>query len=163
MAAPSTSAKKSNRMAHEFWKSAGVHLVEKNETGWLRATPDLIRAYLTRPEVHPIDESCAAEIATFEALMEDPFLVIPDTRLATFEDSDAADNYRIVLGFRDVLKEAGTLEGAYLNLMRSGSITVPPVFIDQIVPCYLFRGDWGAKLQNGYNYNKAEKLLHAHL
>ena len=120
-------------MAHEFWKSAGVHLVEKNETGWLRATPDLIRAYLTRPEVHPIDESCAAEVATFEALMEDPFLVVPNARLATFKDSDAADNYRVVLGFRDVLKEAGTLEGAYLNLMRSGSITVPPVFIDQIV------------------------------
>jgi hypothetical protein len=120
-------------MATEFWKSAGYHLVEKNETGWLRATPDLIRAYLTRPEVHPIDESCPAEVATFEALMADPFVVVPDARLATFEDSDSADNYRVVLGFRDVLKEAGTLEGAYLNLMRSGSITVPPVFVDQIV------------------------------
>ena len=120
-------------MSHEFWKSSGFHLVSRNADGWLDVTPDLIRAYLTRPEVHPIEESCAAEVATFEALMEDPFLAIPDDRLAGFEDSDAADNYRVVLRFRDALKDSGTLEGAYLALMRSGTITVPPVFIDQIV------------------------------
>ena len=120
-------------MATEFWKSSGYHLVSRNADGWLDVTPDLIRAYLTRPEVHPIDDSCPAEIATFEALMEDPFLAIPGDRLATFADSDAADNYRVVLGFRDCLVSNGTLEGAYLDLMRSGTITVPPVFIDQIV------------------------------
>ena len=58
-------------MPAEFWKSSGYHLVETNDDGWLKVTPDLIRAYLTRPEVHPVDESCATEIATFEALMED--------------------------------------------------------------------------------------------
>ena len=120
-------------MSHEFWKSSGYHLVAPNADGWLDVTPDLIRAYLTRPEVHPIDESCAAEVATFEALMADPFLTIPDERLASFEDSDAADNYRVVLRFRDCLHVNGTLEGAYLDLMRSGTITVPPVFVDQIV------------------------------
>ncbi|MGI9476830.1 MAG: DUF6352 family protein [Hyphomicrobiaceae bacterium] len=120
-------------MTREFWKSSGFHLVERNADGWLDATPDLIRAYLTRPEVHPVDESCAAEVETFEALMADPFLEITDERLATFEDSDAADNYRVVLGFRDCLKQSGTLEAAYLALMRGGEIRVPPVFIDQIV------------------------------
>ena len=120
-------------MTREFWKSSGFHLVERNADGWLDATPDLIRAYLTRPEVHPVDESCAAEVETFEALMADPFLEISDKRLATFADSDAADNYRVVLGFRDCLKHSGTLEAAYLALMRGGEIRVPPVFIDQIV------------------------------
>ncbi len=120
-------------MTTEFWISSGYHLVSRNADGWLDVTQDLIRAYLTRPEVHPIDDSCAAEIATFEALMGDPFLVIADERLASFQDSDAADNYRVVLGFRDCLVSSGTLEGAYLDLMRSGAITVPPVFIDQIV------------------------------
>ena len=117
----------------DFWKSSGVHLVERNNDGWLTVTPDLIRAYLTRPEVHPIDDSCPNEIATFEALMEDPFLVVPDARLATFADTDASDNYRVVLAFRDVLAKSGTLEGAYLDLMRQGAISLPPVFIDQIV------------------------------
>ena len=117
----------------EFWKSSGYHLVSTNADGWLNVTPDLIRAYLTRPEVHPIEESCANEVATFDALMDDPFREITDERLAAFEDSDAADNYRVVLGFRDVLAGAGTLEAAYLELMRGRAIALPPVFIDQIV------------------------------
>jgi len=120
-------------MMPDFWKSSGFHLVEKNADGWLKVTPDLIRAYLTRPEVHPIDESCGNEVKTFEALMDAPFLTISDEQLASFADTDAADNYRVVLGFRDVLVTSGTLEGAYLELMRQGAIALPPVFIDQIV------------------------------
>lgn len=120
-------------MDAKFWKSAGLHLVERNERGWLAVSPDLIRAYLTRPEIHPIDTSCANEVALFEALMDDPFLIVPDETLAAFQDADAADNYRLVLAYRDLLSDAGTLEGAYLELMRSASIRVPPVFIDQLV------------------------------
>lgn len=120
-------------MTVEFWKSSGHHLVTRNADGWHEVTADLIRAYLTRPEVHPIEESCEKEVATFEGLMEDPFRVIGDDQLAAFADADAADNYRVVLGFRDQLADTGTLEGAYLAMMRSGRITVPPVFIDQIV------------------------------
>jgi hypothetical protein len=129
----STSVKEKIRVTTEFWKSSGYHLVKRNVDGWLTVTPDLIRAYLTRPEIHPIDESCRNEVATFEALMEDPYLTIAEDRLVAFEDKDAADNYRVVLGFRDVLAKSGTLEGAYLDIMRSGTITVPPIFIDQIV------------------------------
>lgn len=117
----------------EFWKSSGLHLVARNRKNWLDVTPDLIRAYLTRPEIHPIDESCANETATFEALMADPFLAVRTERLDTFEDRDTADNYRAVLTFRDALAANQTLEGTYLALMRSGVITVPPVFIDQLV------------------------------
>ena len=120
-------------MEIRFWKSAGLHLVERAANGWLEVTPDLIRAYLTRPEVHPIEESCANEVALFEALMADPFLVVADSRLGELKDEDAADNYRLVLAYRDVLAQSGTLEGAYLQLMRAGAIQVPPVFIDQLV------------------------------
>ena len=120
-------------MPAEFWKSSGYHLVERNSDGWLDVTPDLIRAYLTRPEVHPIDTSCANETALFEALMADPFLAVAPERLAAFDDADAADNYRVVLAYRDLLADAGTLEGAYLALMRDGRIAIPPVFIDQLV------------------------------
>ena len=67
-------------METRFWKSAGPHLVERNDAGWLSVTPDLIRAYLTRPEVHPIETSCAKEVALFEALMADPFAAVPDDR-----------------------------------------------------------------------------------
>jgi hypothetical protein len=120
-------------MTHEFWKSSGFHLVKTNSNGWLNVTADLIRAYLTRPEVHPIDESCDDEVAAFEALMADPFLELPASGLAAFADQDTAHNYRVVLMFRDALADAGTLEGAYLQLMRQRTIAIPPVFIDQLV------------------------------
>lgn len=117
----------------EFWKSAGLHLVERRADGWLVPTPDYVRAYLTRPEVHPIDTSCAAEIALHEALMAAPDLPVEATRLDALADPDAADNYRAVLAWRDLVLDAGTLEDAYLRLARMDRITVPPVFVDQLV------------------------------
>ena len=120
-------------MMHEFWKSAGFHLLEVNEQGWLAVTPDFLRAYFSRPEVHPVDESCDSEIALFEELMSDPFKAVDDARLNQLADEDARDNYRVVLRFRDRLATAGTLEGAYLDLMRGERIDVPPVFVDQMV------------------------------
>lgn len=117
----------------DFWKSAGMHLVERGPEGWLKVTPGFLRAYYTRPEVHPLETSCAAEVALHEALMEDPFLPVDEKRLLGLEDEEAADNYRVVLGYRDILARAGTIEGAYLKLMRQASVSIPPVFIDQMV------------------------------
>ena len=85
----------------DFWKSAGFHLTERHENGGLVVTADLLRAYLTRPEIHPVEESCEAEHRLFEALMEDPFRPVGEAELDAIRDPDAADNYRIVLRFRD--------------------------------------------------------------
>jgi Family of unknown function (DUF6352) len=117
----------------DFWKSAGMHLLEQDSEGWLKVTPQFLLAYYTRPEVHPIDTSCAAEVRLHEALLEDPFRPVQEAEIAALADVEAADNYRVVLGFRDVLQRAGTIEGAYLRLMRGASVNVPPVFIDQMV------------------------------
>jgi hypothetical protein len=120
-------------MRREFWKSAGLHLLETGPQGWLEVTPDFLRAYYTRPEMHPIETSCQAEIELHEALMADPFLEVPPARLAAIADPDAAENYRHVLALRDVLHAAGTIEGAYLRLIRGSRVVVPPVFLDQLV------------------------------
>lgn len=120
-------------MTRDFWKSAGMHLCAVNAEGWLDVTPDLLRAYYTRPEIHPIETSCAEENALFEGLMADPFLAVEPDRLKKIADTDAADNYRVVLNFRNHLMQAGTVEGAYLAMMRRGVADVPPVFIDQMV------------------------------
>ena len=117
----------------DFWKSAGLHLLRRNASGWLDVTPDYVRAYLSRPEVHPVEESCAAEIALYEALMADPFRPVLDAELAAIADPDAIDTYRIVLRFRDHLMRHGTIEGAYLALFGADAIVVPPVFLDQMV------------------------------
>lgn len=117
----------------DFWKSAGLHLVEIGPEGWLKVTPQLLIAYWTRPEVHPIETSCAEEIRLHEELLADPFLPVDEARLARLADPDAIDNYRAVLAFREILMAAGTIEGAYLRIARASRISIPPIFIDQMV------------------------------
>lgn len=117
----------------DFWKSAGLHLVEIGPENWLKVTPQLLLAYWTRPEVHPIETSCSEEIRLHEELLADPFMPVDETRLSRLADPDAADNYRVVLRFRELLTSAGTIEGAYLKLVRSTGVAIPPVFLDQMV------------------------------
>jgi hypothetical protein len=121
-------------MAREFWKSAGLHLVERDAHGWLTVTPPYLRAYLTRPEVHPVEESNAHEIKLHEALLADPFRTVSEAEIVAIEDTDAIDTYRIILSFRDALVKGGTIEKTYLDLMRAPKPPMlPPVFLDQMV------------------------------
>ena len=120
-------------MVPEFWKSAGLHLTARDGRGYLTVTADFLRAYYTRPEIHPVEESCDAEHHLFEALMDDPFREVSDDELGAIRDADAIDNYRVMLGYRDHLVRHGTLEAAYIGLFEKGAITIPPVFIDQLV------------------------------
>lgn len=116
-----------------IWKSAGLHLVDKTRNGWLSVTPDLLRAYITRPEIHPVEESCEQEHILFERLMADPLAPVSDADLEKIADKDAAGNYGFVLGFRDHLVRHGTIEQAYTALFTGDPIRIPPVFIDQMV------------------------------
>jgi len=116
----------------DFWRSAGLHLTEPDAQGWLRVTPDYLRAYYLRPEIHPIEESCDAERRLFDALMEEPFREVSEAELEAMADADARDNYRAVLRFRAHLTNAGTVEGAYLALFSGGQVSVPPLFLDQM-------------------------------
>ena len=73
-------------------------------------------------------------MALHDDLMAEPLRPVDAPRLATLADAEVADNYRLVLAFRDVLMGAGTIEGAYLRLMRqTNNHSIPPVFIDQMV------------------------------
>ena len=117
-----------------IWKSSGLHFTRKQENGWLEVTPDLLRAYYTRPEIHPIDESCDQEHLLFERLMADPAAVITKDELEQIADRDAAENYSIMLRFRDHLIANATIEQAYIALftMKNPPL-VPPLFIEQMV------------------------------
>ncbi len=120
-------------MDRDFWKSAGLHLLERNADGWLKVTPQFMYAYYTRPEVHPIETSCAAEIRLHEALLADPFRPVGNDEIAALADEEAAASYALLLAYRDLLVNAGTIEAAYLRLMRESNHVIPPVFIDQMV------------------------------
>ena len=117
----------------DFWRSAGMHLLERDAEGWLKVTPSFLRAYYTRPEMHPIDTSCAQEKCLHADLMAEPFRPVAEARLLGLADSDAAENYRLVLAYRELLLGAGTIEGAYMRMLRQPGTSIAPLFVDQMV------------------------------
>jgi hypothetical protein len=58
--------------------------------------------------------------------------VVREEEVAAIADSDARENWRQMIAFRDHLVRHGTIEAAYLASIRE-SKRVPPLFIDQLV------------------------------
>jgi hypothetical protein len=116
----------------DFWRASGYGLLDLDATGELAVTDEFLRAYLRRPEMLPVEESCAAEIALHAALVETPTMTVDEARIATLTDSDGQDNYRFWIAFRERLVGAGTIERCYLDLFTTGGIAIPPLFIDQM-------------------------------
>lgn len=121
----------------DFWPACGYTRLQRNERGWLAVTPAYLAGLLERPELALVPESCRAERALHTRLRADPLHRPSAEALARFQDADARDNYRLFLAWRDSLVAAGTLEGCYLQLMRSGRIELPPLFIDLMVQAIL--------------------------
>jgi hypothetical protein len=117
----------------EFWRSAGLALTETVEGSRLRITDDWLRAYLLRPELAPIDESCSQERSLHERLLAEPNAVIEDQVLAGLADSDVGENYRIYRRYRGRLHASPTIEAAYLDMIERGIDGIPPLFLDQLV------------------------------
>jgi len=106
---------------------------EPTSGNWLRPTDDWLRPLLALPELALVEESCAGESALHEALVESPSRAVASAELDAVKDDDARANYAMFLAFRDALLAAGTLEAYYLALMRSGQVTIPPVFVERVV------------------------------
>jgi len=117
---------------NDFWPSCGHHLLDRNADHLLVPTDEFLKVYLGRPELMPPAEACAAERALFAALLDRPRRVVSDAEIAAIADTDARDNWRHMIAFRDHLLRYDTIEAAYLALIRE-SRRVPPLFLDQLV------------------------------
>ena len=115
----------------DFWRSCGYRLLVVGSDGRLTLTDDFLRAHLLRPELAPIPESTAAELALHDALLADPRRDVADVEIDAIADADARDNYRIWLRLRARLLDANSLEAAYAGLFR-GNVDVPPMFVHQL-------------------------------
>lgn len=120
-----------------FWPSSGFSRLQRNARGWLLPTDDYLRLFLDRPELALLPESCLAEQALHAALRAAPARSVADAELQALQDEDARESYGLFLRFRDGLLAAGTLEAYYLGLFRSGSISIPPLFIDLLAQAIL--------------------------
>jgi hypothetical protein len=117
---------------NDFWPHCGYRLLERGADRRLVATDDYLRAYYLRPELAPVDASCAAERALHASLLAAPRRPVPESEIAAVADADARENYRIVLRFRDRLLAAPSLEAFYAGLFR-GDVAVPPAFVHHTV------------------------------
>lgn len=116
----------------EFWVASGHHLARRRQDGWLMITDELLLAWLARPEILPPEGACAAERALHARLLAAPRAAVAPEQVAELSDPDARENWGYFLAFRDHLLAAGTVEGAYLGIVRDGA-ALPPLFLDQLV------------------------------
>lgn len=120
-----------------FWQSSGFSLLTRDGAGHLLVTDDFLRAYMQRPEIAPVEESCDKERALHTALVADPKRPVSAAEIAALEDPDGRENYQVLIDFRDRLIDAGTVENCYLNIFRNGGVTIAPLFLDQMTQVIL--------------------------
>ena len=121
----------------DFWRSCGYRLLTVGGDGRLTVTDDFLRSFLTRPELTPIPESCAAEHALHDALLAAPRRAVTPAELAAIADADARENYGIWLRFRERLTASSSVEAAYAGLFRGDGVDVPPMFVHQLTQVIL--------------------------
>jgi Family of unknown function (DUF6352) len=117
----------------DFWLSSGHHLLDHDTAGHLVLTDEFLKVYLARPEVVPPADACIVERAVYQRLTREPRTPVDKTEIAAMADRDARENWRYLIGFRDALLAAPTLEAAYLKLVRAKTVTTPPLFLNQLV------------------------------
>ncbi len=121
----------------DFWPSCGFSHLQRNVRGWLTPTDGYLRLLLGRPELALVEESCEAEKALHALLTANPQAVVSVAQWQALADEDVGTNYGHFLAFRDGLAQSGSLEAWYLATLRSGRITVPPLFIDLVAQACL--------------------------
>src|SRR5437773_3442730 len=117
----------------EFWVSSGHQLTRRTETGGLAVTDELIMALLARPELIPPEDACQPERDLHASLIAEPRRPVTAEHIAALADPDAQENWRFAIAFRDRLLSAGSVEAAYLDLVRRGTGSMPPILINQLV------------------------------
>lgn len=117
---------------NDFWISSGHHLLDRGSDGGLQVTDEFLKLYLARPEMLPPPEACAVERRLHAALLADPRAPVSSSDIAAIADSDARENWKLMIGFRDHLLRHKTLEAAFRELVRNGFGAVPPLFINQL-------------------------------
>src|SRR3954454_23227081 len=118
----------------EFWVASGHHLTRRGDHGGLVATPELIMAYLARPELMPPAGACDAERNLHASLLTNPLRPVSKADIAALADADARENWTFMMSFRDRLISAPSLEAVHVMLARKGA-DLPPIFLSQL--CHL--------------------------
>jgi hypothetical protein len=145
----------------EFWVASGHHLTLRADHGGLVATPELIMAYLARPELLPPPEACDAERRLHASLLADPLRPVSGADIAALADADARENWAFMMSFRDRLMAAPSLEAVYVALARKGGGDLPPIFLSQL--CHLILRNALEGCEDPYTLRAAELFYRSQL
>jgi hypothetical protein len=145
----------------EFWVASGHHLTRRADHGGLVATPELIMAYLARPELMPPAEACEAERNLHASLLADPLRPVSGADIAALADADARENWSFMMAFRDRLIAAPSLEAVYVTLARKGAGDLPPIFLSQL--CHLILRNALEGCDDPYTLRAAELFYRSQL
>ena len=145
----------------EFWVASGHHLTRRTDHGGLVATPELIMAYLARPELMPPADACAAERNLHASLLADPLCAVAREDIAALADADARENWTFMINFRDRLVTAPSLEAVYAALARGGAADLPPIFLSQL--CHLILRNALEGCDDPYTLRAAELFYRSQL
>ena len=145
----------------EFWVASGHHLTRRADHGGLVATPELIMAYLARPELMPPADACDAERDLHASLMADPLRAVSARDIARLADADARENWSFMMNFRDRLMAAPSLEAVYVALARKGACDLPPIFLSQL--CHLILRNALEGCEDPYTLRAAELFYRSQL
>lgn len=117
----------------DFWLACGHHLLDREESGGLVVTDEFLKVYLARPELAPPPEACIVEKTLHATLLSDPRREVSKSDIAAIADEDARENWTFMVAFRDHLVRHRTIEAAYVDLVRNGMGSTPPLFLNQLV------------------------------
>ena len=145
----------------EFWVASGHHLTRRADHGGLIATPELIMAYLARPELMPPPDACGAERSLHASLLADPLRPVSKADIAALADADARENWTFMMAFRDRLVAAPSLEAVYVTLARNGAGDLPPIFLSQL--CHLILRNALEGCEDPYTLRAAELFYRSQL
>jgi hypothetical protein len=121
----------------DFWIACGHHLLDRDANGALVVTDEFLKAYFARPELIAPNDACTVERRLHHELLAEPRRKVTAEEVAAIADADARENWQFVLAFRKLLLREPTLEAAYLALVRSRSINLPPLFVNHLVHAIL--------------------------
>lgn len=116
------------------WPDCGYHTLTRTSDDYLGVSDDFLRQVFLRPELAPIDSSCAAERALHRSLLDAPRRPVTERDLRNLADPDAQENYRFALSFRHLLLSQGTIEAAYLTWAGGrADPSLPPTLMSLLV------------------------------
>jgi hypothetical protein len=121
---------------HDFWFTCGHHLLDRDAAGRLLVTDEFLKVYLARAELVPPPEACAAERQLHGSLLSNPRQAVTSSQIAAIADPDARENWEMMIAWRNHLVRHGTLELAYLEIVRR-NVKLPQVFIGQLIQVIL--------------------------